>query len=65
MWFGDETLEVQAREAVLVPQDVDHGMRNNTDSPLKLIIAWGKPDANARASAHKRTRARLTGVRPG
>ena len=47
MWFGDETLEVQAGEAVLVPVGIDHGMRNPSDAPLKLIIAWGKPDAKA------------------
>ena len=47
MWFGDETLEVQAGEAVLVPEGIDHGMRNPSDAPLKLIIAWGKPDAKA------------------
>ena len=47
MWFGDETLEVQAGEAVLVPEGIDHGMRNPSDAPLKLIIAWGKPDSHA------------------
>ena len=47
MWFGDETLEVRAGEAVLVPQDVDHGLRNNSDGPLRLVVVWGKPDRQA------------------
>ncbi len=47
MWFGEETLEVQAGEAVLVPENVDHGMRNPSDKPLRLIIVWGKPDRRA------------------
>ena len=46
-WFGDETLAVEAGEAVLVPEGVDHGMRNNSDKPLRLIIVWGKPDRQA------------------
>ena len=47
MWFGDDTLAVNAGDAVLVPEGVDHGMRNNSDAPLRLIIVWGKPDRQA------------------
>lgn len=57
MWFGKETLAVQAGDAVLVPQDVDHGMRNDSDKPLRLIIVWGKPDREA-ADALSRGRGR-------
>ena len=47
LWFGEETLQVEAGEAVLVPEGIDHGMRNNSDEPLRLIIVWGKPDSKA------------------
>ena len=47
MWFGEETLPVEAGDAVLVPENVDHGMRNNSDKPLRLIVVWGKPDRQA------------------
>ena len=47
MWFGEETLQVEAGDAVLVPQDVDHGMRNNSDKPMRVIVVWGKPDRQA------------------
>ncbi len=47
MWFGEETLQVKAGDAVLVPQDVDHGMRNNSDKPMRVIVVWGKPDRQA------------------
>ena len=47
LWFGEETLQVEAGDAVLVPQNVDHGMRNNSDKPMRVIVVWGKPDAEA------------------
>ena len=47
MWFGDETLAVNAGDAILVPDGIDHGMRNNSDAPLRLIVVWGKPDRQA------------------
>ena len=40
-------MQVNAGDAVLVPEGIDHGMRNNSDAPLRLIIVWGKPDRQA------------------
>ena len=44
MWVDGEDFSVGAGDAVLVPPEADHGFRNTGDTPLKLIIIWGRPE---------------------
>lgn len=44
MWVEDEDVPVEAGDVVLVPSGVHHGFRNTGETPLKLLIMWGKPE---------------------
>ena len=43
MSFDGEEVSVAAGDAVLVPEGVDHGLRNTGDAHMKLVIVWGPP----------------------
>lgn len=43
MRVGDEKFSVIAGDAVLIPQNIDHGFENTGTEKLKLLIIWGKP----------------------
>ena len=44
MWVDGQDFSVHAGDTVLVPPEADHGFRNTGDTPLKLIIIWGRPE---------------------
>ena len=43
MWVGNEKFSVISGDAVLIPQNIDHGFENTGNKKLKLLIIWGKP----------------------
>ena len=43
MWIEQETVPVQAGDAVLVPPGVDHGFANTGTDTLKVVLLFGKP----------------------
>ena len=43
MWADGEEITVGAGDVFLAPKGSDHGLRNTGNSPLKLMIIWGKP----------------------
>ena len=46
MWVNDEDVPFEAGDALMVPPGSDHGFRNTGDTPLKLVIIWGKPEGD-------------------
>ena len=43
MEVDGEEVPVGPGDVLLVPSGVDHGFRNSGDTPLKLMIIWGRP----------------------
>lgn len=43
MWSDGDCFQVRAGDAVMAPPGSDHGFRNSGDTPLKLLIIWGRP----------------------
>ena len=43
MWVGKEKFSVTSGDAILIPQNIDHGFANTSNKKLKLLIIWGKP----------------------
>ena len=49
MWVGNEKFSVTPGDAVLIPQNIDHGFENTGNKKLKLLIIWGKPKKNTKS----------------
>mgnify|MGYP001160781627 FL=1 len=41
MHIDGETIDVTQNDAVMVPPNVDHAIKNTGTGPLKMIIVWG------------------------
>ena len=46
MWIGDDPVDVAAGDVILVPAGVPHGFENNGTSPLRVVLFFGKPQAD-------------------
>ena len=46
IWIGDDHVDVAAGDAILVPAGVPHGFENNGTSPLRVVLFFGKPQAD-------------------
>ena len=55
MWIGDDPVDVAAGDAILVPAGVPHGFENNGTSPLRVVLFFGKPQAD-QPSSRKQSR---------
>lgn len=43
MTIDKKTIPVKDGDSIMVPPEVDHGIRNTGSIPLKLMIIWGTP----------------------
>ena len=48
MTLDGQHIPVTAGDAILAPPGCDHGMRNTGNTPLKVVLIWGKPQAAPR-----------------
>ena len=45
MTLDGQHIPVTAGDAILAPPGCDHGMRNTGNTPLKVVLVWGRPQA--------------------
>ena len=48
--FTDEEVPLAPGDALLVPTDVDHGLANRGDEPLRIVLVFGEPERRAARS---------------
>jgi len=56
MWIDGRDVPVAAGDAVLTPPGSDHGLRNDGEGPLKLVIIWGKIESTGAPSRSPKPR---------